>query len=92
MPPYYANQRVKHADILGKSGDMVRAQAESQLLPEERAESSSSSAADAEPDALQEMDSGGAAEQQLRHRGAQLKCILEGAEKPEQHQGSSAKG
>ncbi|EIE23165.1 E set domain-containing protein [Coccomyxa subellipsoidea C-169] len=51
MPPYYANQRVKHADILGKSGDM-----------------------------------------QLRHRGAQLKSIPEGAEKPEQHQGSSAKG
>lgn len=85
-------QNVKHADILGQSGDMVRAQAESTLLPDERGAGEASKAGDAQPDTLPETGAAGAAEHQLWHRSPQLTSIPEGAKRPEQPQSNCGKG
>lgn len=83
MAPYdprLAHNKMQHADIMGRSGDMVRAQAEATLLQRRRGNGESSSAADAQPDTLHE-STGAADNQQLRHRGSQLTSIPEETEK-----------
>lgn len=70
------NQAVQHADIMGRSGDMVRAQAEATLLQQRGDKEKTSSAGDAQPDTLQESP-GAADQQQLRRRGSQLTSIPE---------------
>ena len=83
MAPYdarLAHNKVQHADIMGSSGDMVRAQAEATLLQRRRGEEEPTTAADAQQDTLQE-GAGAAEHQQLRHRASQLTSIPEEAAK-----------
>ncbi|CAL8465349.1 g4884 [Coccomyxa elongata] len=78
--PRLEQNLVQHADIMGRSGDMVRAQAEATLLQRRRDNEESSSAADAQPDTFHE-STGAADNQQLRRRGSHLTSIPEETEK-----------
>lgn len=86
------HNRVQHADILGESGDMVRAQADATLLQRERDAESPMATDHQPPELLRRASSASAADaQQFRRRGSQLSRIPEYPGKPAEL-GSSDKG